>query len=324
MLAHVCIWVHRFKVVSESHLSCEVMVGWSHILGLLLDRCVLLVTTRNGDVAIGNWKVIVGFPVPTAGWKVAVHACEPHCGTGDEVLWRVFEGVARQQGGQLGVMSAGLKSCLLSVPGPDKNRQAGLGQPAWSCHHGHLLTAIITSTPTSHRYSIQTQLGAPHVPLQPAITNTPAALTRLPFFPLNESLINIVGSGDAGLYGGCWTRLGLCSGNQLKYRFISCPLCLGTSSRDCILLSVYLQFPATCNMSWRHTVTSGEGQTGCSHDHMVSEPWSELVLAGINISLCSSTPVSPPLSPLSSQQGPLIYRNTPKDSTRQTPRVVHL
>lgn len=101
---------------------------------------------------------------------------------GDEVLWRVFEGVARQQGGQLGVMSAGLKSCLLSVPGPDKNRQAGLGRPAWSCHHGHLLTAIITSTPTSHRYSIQTQLRAPHVPLQPAITNTPAVLTRLPFF----------------------------------------------------------------------------------------------------------------------------------------------
>lgn len=51
---------------------------------------------------------------------------------------------------------------------------------------------------------------------------------------------------------------------------------------------------------------------------MVSEQWSELVLAGINISVCSSTPVSPPLSPLPSQQGPLIYRNAPKDSTRQT------
>lgn len=50
---------------------------------------------------------------------------------------------------------------------------------------------------------------------------------------------------------------------------------------------------------------------------MVSEQWSELVLAGINISVCSSTPVSPPLAPLPSQQGPLIYRNTPKDSTRQ-------
>lgn len=177
------------------------MVRFWNILGVLFDWCVLLVTTRTCDVSIGNWRVIVGFPVPTAGWKVAVHACEPHCGTGDEVLWRVFEGVARQQGGQLGVMSTGLKSCLLSVPGPDKNRQAGLGQPAWSCHHGHLLTAIITSTPTSHQYSIQTQLRAPHVPLQPAITNTPAVLTRLPFFPLNESLINIVGSGDAGLYG---------------------------------------------------------------------------------------------------------------------------
>lgn len=179
----------------------RVMVRWWNILGLHVDWCVSLVTTRNCDVSIGNWMVIVGFPVPTAGWKVAVHACEPHCGTADEVLWRVFEGVARQQGGQLGVMSAGLKSCLLSVPGPDKNRQAGLGQPAWSCHHGHLLTAIITSTPTSHRYSIQTQLRAPRVPLQPAITNTPAGLTRLPFFPLNKSLINIVGSGDAGLYG---------------------------------------------------------------------------------------------------------------------------
>ncbi|KAF3854875.1 hypothetical protein F7725_022930 [Dissostichus mawsoni] len=71
-------------------------------------------------------------------------------------------------------MSAGLRSCLLSVPGPDKNRQVGLGRPAWSCHHGHLLTAIITSAPASHRYSIQTQLRALHVPLQPAITNTPA------------------------------------------------------------------------------------------------------------------------------------------------------
>lgn len=85
--------------------------------------------------------------------------------------------------GYFGVMSAGLRSCLLSVPGPDENRQAGLGRPAWSCHHGHLLTAIITSAPASHRYSIQTQLRAPHVPLQPAITNTPASLTRLPFFP---------------------------------------------------------------------------------------------------------------------------------------------
>lgn len=92
--------------------------------------------------------------------------------------------VAWQQGGQLCVMSVGLRSCLLSVPGPDKNRQAGLGRPAWSCHHGHLLTAIITSAPASHRYSIQTQLRALHVPLQPAITNTPASLTRLPFFPL--------------------------------------------------------------------------------------------------------------------------------------------
>ncbi|CAL8373626.1 unnamed protein product [Arctogadus glacialis] len=71
-------------------------------------------------------------------------------------------------------MSAGLGSCLLSVPGPDKNRQAGLGRPVWNRHHGHLLTAIITGTPASHRYRIQTQLGAPHVPLQPAITNTPA------------------------------------------------------------------------------------------------------------------------------------------------------
>lgn len=105
-------------------------------------------------------------------------------GSGEEVLWRGCEGVARQQGGQLGVMSAGLRSCLLSVPGPDKNRQAGLGRPAWSCHHGHLLTAIITSAPASHRYSIQTQLRALHVPLQPAITNTPASLTRLPVFPL--------------------------------------------------------------------------------------------------------------------------------------------
>lgn len=171
------------------------------VLEVHVDGCVLLVTTRKCDVSIGNWMVIVGFSALTAGRKVALHACEPHCGTRDEVLWRVFEGVARQQGGQLGVMSAGLKSCLLSVPGPDKNRQAGLGQPAWSCHHGHLLTAIITSTPTSHRYSIQTQLRAPHVPLQPAITNTPAVLTRLPFFPLNKSLINIVGSGDAGLCG---------------------------------------------------------------------------------------------------------------------------
>ncbi len=96
----------------------------------------------------------------------------------------VVHGVAWQQGGQLGVMSVGLRSCLLSVPGSDKNRQAGLGRPAWSCHHGHLLTAIITSAPASHRYSIQTQLRALHVPLQPAITNTPARLTRLPFFPL--------------------------------------------------------------------------------------------------------------------------------------------
>lgn len=90
----------------------------------------------------------------------------------------------RQQGGQLGVMSGRLENCLLSVPDPDKNRQAGLGRPAWSCHPGHLLTAIITSAPASHRYSIQTQLGTLHVLLQPAITNTPASLTRLPFFPL--------------------------------------------------------------------------------------------------------------------------------------------
>lgn len=159
------------------------MVKWGNILGVRLDWCVLLVPTRKCDVSIGNGMVIVGFSAPTAGRKVVVHAYERHCGTRDEVLWRVFEGVARQQGGQLGVMSAGLKSCLLSVPGPDKNRQAGLGQPAWSCHHGHLLRAIITSTPTSHRYSIQTQLRALHVPLQPAITNTPAVLTRLPFFP---------------------------------------------------------------------------------------------------------------------------------------------
>lgn len=117
------------------------------------------------------------------------------------MLWRGSRGVARQQGGQLGVMSTGLKSCLLSVPGPDKNRQAGLGRPAWSCHHGHLLIAIITSSPASHRYSIQTQLRALHVPLQPAITNTPESLTRLPFFPLGKSLINNVAAGAAGLCG---------------------------------------------------------------------------------------------------------------------------
>lgn len=116
--------------------------------------------------------------------EVALHVYGLHCGTSEEVLWRDCEAVARQQGGQLGVMSGRLKSCLLSVPDPDKNRQAGLGQPAWSCHSGHLLTAIITSAPASHRYSIQTQLGTLHVPLQPAITNTPASLTRLPFFPL--------------------------------------------------------------------------------------------------------------------------------------------
>lgn len=122
---------------------------------------------------------------PIAGLcKVVFHDCGLHWGTREEVLWRGCGGVARQQGGQLGVMSAGLRSCLLSVPGPDKNRQAGLGRPAWSCHHGHLLTAIITSAAASHRYSIQTQLRALHVPLQPAITNTPASLTRLPFFPL--------------------------------------------------------------------------------------------------------------------------------------------
>lgn len=116
--------------------------------------------------------------------EMVLYDCKLHCGSREEVLWRAYEGVARQQGGQLGVMSAGLRNCLLSVPGPDKNRQAGLGQPAWSCHHGHLLTAIITSAPASHRYSIQTQLRALHVPLQPAITNTPASLTRLPFFSL--------------------------------------------------------------------------------------------------------------------------------------------
>lgn len=116
--------------------------------------------------------------------EVDLNICRLLCGTREEVLWRGCEGVARQQGGQLGVMSTGLKSCLLSVPGPDKNRQAGLGRPAWSCHHGHLLIAIITSSPASHRYSIQTQLRALHVPLQPAITNTPESLTRLPFFPL--------------------------------------------------------------------------------------------------------------------------------------------
>lgn len=118
--------------------------------------------------------------------EVFFHDCGSHYGTRQEVLWRGYEGVARQQGGQVGVMSAGLRSCLLSVPGPDKNRQAGLGQPAWSCHHGHLLTAIITSAPASHRYSIQTQLRALHVPLQPAITNTTASLTRLPFFSLSN------------------------------------------------------------------------------------------------------------------------------------------
>lgn len=113
-----------------------------------------------------------------------MNICRLPCGSREEVLWRGCGEVARQQGGQLGVMSTGLKSCLLSVPGPDKNRQAGLGRPAWSCHHGHLLIAIITSSPASHRYSIQTQLRALHVPLQPAITNTPESLTRLPFFPL--------------------------------------------------------------------------------------------------------------------------------------------
>lgn len=116
--------------------------------------------------------------------EVVLYVCGLHCGTREEVLWRGDEGVAGQQGRQLDVMSVRLRSCLLSVPGPDKNRQAGLGRPAWSCHHGHLLTAIITSAPASHRYSIQTQLRALHVPLQPAITNTPASLTRLPFFPL--------------------------------------------------------------------------------------------------------------------------------------------
>ena len=129
-------------------------------------------------------KVFIIFPTGLDSMEAALHDCGLHCGTMEEVLWRGCEGVARQQGGQLGVMSAGLRSCLLSVPGPDKNRQAGLGRPAWSCHHGHLLTAIITSAPASHRYSIQTQLRALHVPLQPAITNTPASLTRLPFFPL--------------------------------------------------------------------------------------------------------------------------------------------
>lgn len=115
-------------------------------------------------------------------------------------MWRGCDGVAKQRAGQLGVMSVGLRSCLLSVPGPDKNRQAGLGRPAWSCHHGHLLTAIITSDSASHRYSIQTQLRALHVPLQPAITNTPASLTRLPFFPLSKSLINNIGSVETGHY----------------------------------------------------------------------------------------------------------------------------
>lgn len=98
------------------------------------------------------------------------------------VILRGQRGVAKQLG-QLGSMSGVLRSCLLSVPGPDKNRQAGLGWPAWSCHHGHLLTTIITSAQASHQYSIQTQLRALHVPLQPAITNTTASLTRLPFFP---------------------------------------------------------------------------------------------------------------------------------------------
>lgn len=49
---------------------------------------------------------------------------------------------------------------------------------------------------------------------------------------------------------------GLCWGNQLKYRFISCPLCLAASSRDAILLSVYLQFPLTCDVSQKAAVTS--------------------------------------------------------------------
>lgn len=134
----------------------------------------------------GHWEVArcSSFFPGLDSMEAVLHDCGLHCGTMEEVLWRGCEGVARKQGGQLGVMSAGLRSCLLSVPGPDKNRQAGLGRPAWSCHHGHLLTAIITSAPASHRYSIQTQLRALHVPLQPAITNTPASLTRLPFFPL--------------------------------------------------------------------------------------------------------------------------------------------
>lgn len=146
---------------------------WYIMAGLMYYMLYLKSTVRSSGV-------FTFFP----GLCEVVFHCGLHCGTREEVLWRGCGGVARQQGGQLGVMSAGLRSCLLSVPGPDKNRQAGLGRPAWSCHHGHLLTAIITSAPASHRYSIQTQLRALHVPLQPAITNTPASLTRLPFFPL--------------------------------------------------------------------------------------------------------------------------------------------
>lgn len=139
---------------------------------------------RYGWLNVLRDCVFIFFFLWLACVEVVLHDCGLHCGTIEEVLWRGCEDVTRQQGGQLGVMSAGLRSCLLSVPGPDENRQAGLGRPAWSCHNGHLLTAIITSAPASHRYSIQTQLRAPHVPLQPAITNTPASLTRRPSFPL--------------------------------------------------------------------------------------------------------------------------------------------
>lgn len=93
---------------------------------------------------------------PTAQLLGRFWACWRKCCGGATGLVAKRWGVRR-----FGVMS---ESCLLNVPGLDENRHAGLGLPVWSCHHGHLLTAIITNAQASHWYSIQTQLRAPAYP----------------------------------------------------------------------------------------------------------------------------------------------------------------
>lgn len=79
---------------------------------------------------------------PTAQLLGNFWACWRKCCGGATGLVAKRRGVHR-----FGVMS---ESCLLNVPGLDENRHAGLGLPVWSCHHGHLLTAIITNAQASH------------------------------------------------------------------------------------------------------------------------------------------------------------------------------